>query len=124
MKKSVLFFSLFFFILLTGCSQRITEEDLIGGNWVATAGYEDGETGEEPNCYPFEDGLEFKDKEAAYNESFERNFEYILEEEGEKVTFFDVSFTYSYQINKISENEIVLEGLYTNEGEGCTLERN
>jgi len=40
--------------LLTSCNQKADEEYLIGGNWIATAGYEDGEIKGEPNCHFFE----------------------------------------------------------------------
>jgi len=38
-KLLLLIFSLF---LLTSCNKKADEEYLIGGNWIATAGYEDG----------------------------------------------------------------------------------
>ncbi|MGY0691371.1 hypothetical protein ACW2QC_01105 [Virgibacillus sp. FSP13] len=121
MKKFFIIFPILF--MLIGCSQKVTEEDLIGGNWTATAGYEDEEIGGEPNCYPFEEGIEFKDEVTAYNETYERDFEYDIRDKGSKITFLDKSRSYSYQIKKISQDEIVLEGLNFQEGRACTLER-
>src|SRR5699024_5352175 len=62
------------FLFLTACDQNVTEEDfLIGGTWVATVGYQDGEAEGEPNCYPFQDGIEFIDKDAVYIETYGRD---------------------------------------------------
>lgn len=109
-KLLLLIFSLF---LLTSCSQKADAEYLIGGNWIATAGYEDGEAEGEPNCHFFEEGIEFKDEEIVYNASFEEDFTYYLSDRN-KVT--EISFfppkpgIFSYNIHVISENEMGFEG--------------
>lgn len=124
MEKISILLTLF---LLIGCSQEvIPEEDLIGGEWLASAGYVNGEITGEPNCYPFENGLEFIDKERVYVDTFERNFEYILSEvkEGIKITIDDVGRPgiYHYQIKMIDDG-IVLQGRGFREGHNCYLER-
>lgn len=58
------------FILVT-CGETISEEELIGGEWVASAGYEDGEVSGEENCFPFEKGNQFKSEDTVYNTSFD-----------------------------------------------------
>ncbi|WP_461183142.1 hypothetical protein, partial [Virgibacillus kimchii] len=69
------------FTILIGCSANVTKEDLIGGYWVATAGYQDGEPVGESYCFPSVDyGLEFKDEETVYVEAYESDFAYWLEE--------------------------------------------
>lgn len=40
-RKMLCAFFLFLLLILAGCG-KITDEFLIDGNWVATAGYEDG----------------------------------------------------------------------------------
>ena len=30
------------FLMIAGCNSQIAEKDLVGGNWQATVGYEDG----------------------------------------------------------------------------------
>ncbi|HLR52655.1 MAG TPA: hypothetical protein VK072_07265 [Candidatus Avamphibacillus sp.] len=138
MKK--ILFCFFPFLFLTACGQNVTEEDfLIGGTWVATAGYQDGEAEEESNCYPFQDGIEFIDKDTVFIETYGRDFEYQLSEnkEGPKIIFHDSgpggesttshhsSTTFHrYQINMITEDEIAFEGQSLAEGNTCYLERN
>src|SRR5699024_12800649 len=79
MKK--ILFCFFPFLFLTACGQNVTAEDfLIGGTWVATAGYRDGDAEEESNCYPFQDGIEFIDKDTVFIETYGRDFEYQLSE--------------------------------------------
>src|SRR5699024_2852839 len=98
------------------------------GTWVATAGYEDGEASGEPNCHPFEDGMEFKNDDTVYNVSTDRDFEYWLyEDEGDSILHFEDSYPgqYNYQIKELGEDEIALEGLdySTSKGNSCYLER-
>lgn len=128
MKKTYILIPLF--ILFTACSQNVTEEDfLIGGTWLATAGYEDGEAEGKPNCRPLEEGLTFKDKDTVYNETLGRDIEYVLNEtdEGSEIYVADpvTGGSYNYQIKKIGGDEITLEGLdYSiSKGNSCYLER-
>jgi len=121
MKRFLLLFSLF--LVLIGCSQKVTEKDLIGGKWIGTAGYVDGEAEGEPNCYPFQDGIEFKDDNTVYVETYERDFEYRLNQKGVELALFDISRSYSYQIKKVDEDELALEGLGVSEDNTCILER-
>ena len=122
--KYILF--IFFTLFLVGCSQQADEDYLIGGNWIATAGYEDGEVSGEPNCHFFEDGLEFKEDEVVYNASFDFDFNYSLSDRDKvtQITFLsDMAGEFLYKIHVISENEMVLEGVYLTEGDSCYLER-
>lgn len=117
---------IFLTFLLTSCGQKADADFLIGGNWVATAGYEDGEAKGEPNCHFFEEGLEFKDEDTVYNASFDEDFTYSLsnQNKGTEITFIpSKSGSFSYKIHVISENEIGFIGLYSGEDESCFLER-
>lgn len=40
---------------------------------MATVGYQDGEAEGEPNCYPFQAGIEFINKDAVYIETYGRD---------------------------------------------------
>lgn len=51
-------------LILIGCAEEVAEEDIIGGNWIATAGLQDGDAVGEPNCHPFEEGIEFTNEDA------------------------------------------------------------
>lgn len=115
-------------LVLTACTKEVTENDLIGGTWEATAGFEDGEVKGGPNCHPFEEGIEFKNDDTIYNISTDRDFEYwhYEDERDFKIHFEDSRpGQYNYRIKKISEDEIVLEGLdySTSKGNSCYLER-
>src|SRR5690625_4750568 len=122
-KLLLIIFSLF---LLTSCSQKADAEYLIGGNWIATSGYEDGEIKGVPNCHFFEEGLEFKDEDIVYNTSFDEKFSYHLSDR-DKVT--EITFTspnlgiYRFNIHVISENEMGFEGVGLAESKSCYLER-
>lgn len=114
------------FIFLIGCSAEITEEDLIGGYWIGTAGYKDGEPEGDPYCLPFIiEGLEFKDESTVYAEDYDRDFEYWFEERNNRtVIYFSGERDYrSYYIDKINKNEIGLRGTGSREKESCYLER-
>src|SRR5690625_1429514 len=121
MKKKIMLIPLL--LLLIGCSQKVTEEDLIGGKWIGTAGYVDGKAEGEPNCYPFQDGIEFKNDDTVYVETYERDFEYRLNKKGVELAFFDITRIYNYHIKTIDEDEIVLEGSGLSKGNSCVLER-
>src|SRR5690625_7901646 len=67
---------LFFFL---GETSKITEEDLIGGEWVATAGYKNGKAEGEPVCTDYlMEGLEFKQDGVAYGGKLDEEFEYSV----------------------------------------------
>ncbi len=111
-------------LLLIGCSQKVTEEELIEGTWIGTSGYEDGEEEGDSNCYPFEDGIEFKSEDTVYVETYDRDFDYWLSDKETTITFLDKSRFYSYDIKKHGEDKIILEGLFSHEGHSCVMERN
>src|SRR5690625_2200008 len=126
MMRNKFFLLLFSLFLLTACNQKVDEEYLIGGNWMATSGYEDGEIKGVPNCHFFEEGLEFKSEDIVYNTSFDEDFNFYLFDQN-KVT--QISFespnlgTYSFKIHVISENEMGFEGFGLTEKKSCYLER-
>src|SRR5699024_3123767 len=119
--KNLLLFLLF--LILIGCSTNVTEEDLVGGTWVGTAGYEDGEPAGESNClYYIIDGLEFKDEDTVYSEAYEKDFEYKLADD--EITFMDENHHDSYYIDWIDDNKIGLTGgSDMQKNESCFLER-
>src|SRR5699024_11815145 len=115
-----------FLCLFTACSQQADEDYLIGGNWIATAGFEDGEVSGEPNCNFFEKGLEFKEDQTVYNADWDEDFDYRLSDRNNitEITFLsDRAGVFSYNIHVISENEMALEGANLSEGKSCYLER-
>lgn len=58
MRGIVTIIPLFVLSFLIGCAdEEIVEDDLIGENWLATAGFQDEEAVGEPDCYPFEEGI-------------------------------------------------------------------
>ena len=117
-------------IILIGCSAKVTEEDLIDGYWIGTAGYEDGKPAGEPYCATsVANGLEFIDQDTVYVEAYKSDFEYWLEDNDTGMEIHlagdDQGIYLIYEIDKISENEI---GLMSNknvrpEEESCYLER-
>lgn len=116
-------------IFLIGCSAKVTEEDLIDGYWVATAGYKDGEPEGEPYCSPVvTDGLEFKDEETVYVEAYDTDFSYWLEDNGDGIEIHLRGGKYghylSYYIDKITDHEFGLLGKGDIQSEeSCYLER-
>jgi len=124
--RNKLLLLIFLLFLLTSCSQKADAEYLIGGNWIATAGYEDGEIKGVPNCHFFEEGLEFKDEDTVYNADFDIDFNYRLSDKN-KVTEIDFahpnSGIFTYSIHVISENEIGLVLVNPNVDKSCYLER-
>src|SRR5690625_3127472 len=78
-------------IMMGGCSNVITEDQLIGGTWLVTNGYEDGEIGGDPVCPSYEEGMEFIDEEKVYVIDEDKEFSYILREsdEGMKIEFYN-----------------------------------
>lgn len=116
-------FLLAIMIIPLGCSaDDITEEDLIGGEWVATAGYKEGEPEGESYCSPSVDsGLEFKDEETVYSKGYEREFNYKLEKRKEGLSLYvEAALTQVYYIEKISEDEFGLRGIY--DDQNCYFE--
>ncbi|MYL46453.1 hypothetical protein GLV94_12450 [Virgibacillus halodenitrificans] len=121
MKRIILMLIL---ITLIGCDQKVEEN--LEGKWQATAGYQDGEIKGEPNCYPFEKEIEFKEDNKVYVETYERDFKYWMsDEDGENKIVFNDSGPglYSYQIKMLSENEMIITGLNLSEGDVCYLKR-
>ncbi|HLR51448.1 MAG TPA: hypothetical protein VK072_01050 [Candidatus Avamphibacillus sp.] len=132
MNKSVLF-TLMIMLILIGCGT--STKDLIDGTWTATSGYQNGKIQGEANCYPFQEGVEFKDENTAYIEVYERDFKYELKDKGKEMVFRDtgpvqestnensITTYHRYKIKKISDDEIGLEGQSLAEGNTCVLER-
>jgi len=120
-----LYLATFFLLLsiLIGCSKEVTEEDLIGGEWVATAGYKDGEPEGESDCTPsVNSGLGFKDEKTVFLKECESNFKYALEDRKEGLSiYFEGVVHRIYYIEKISEDEFGLKGTYNDES--CYFER-
>jgi hypothetical protein len=129
MKRILTLIPFLVLLILMGCDgEEIAGEHLTGGNWVATAGFLDGKAEGEPNCYPFEEGIEFSSEDMVYVETFEREFEFWLsEDEGPQTKlFFNDSSQgiFQYEITILSEDEIGLTGLGRfEEGRSCYLER-
>ncbi|HLR51452.1 MAG TPA: hypothetical protein VK072_01070 [Candidatus Avamphibacillus sp.] len=131
MKKKSLLISLM--LILIGCS--VHTEDLLDGTWTATSGYQNGKIQGEANCYPFQEGVEFKDENTAYIKVYERDFEYELKDRSKEIVFGDsgpvkdstsensVTMYHRYEIKKINDDEIALEGQGLSEGKSCVLER-
>jgi len=75
-------------ITLLGCGTKITEEDLIGGTWVATTGYEKSKVKDIPYCMDFiMGGLEFKDEGIVYGAFFDEDYTYYLKIENKVLQF-------------------------------------
>ncbi|WP_152655079.1 hypothetical protein [Oceanobacillus sp. CFH 90083] len=121
-------FLIIIMIIPVGCSTIITEEDLIGGEWVATAGYKDGEPEGEADCFDIvSQGLEFKDEKTVYSKGYESDFNYGLEEIEGGLTIYlernNGSMHRTYFIEKISEDEFGLKGRLFFEGQNCYFAR-
>ena len=116
-----------FLLFLIGCSANITEEDLIGGYWVGTAGYKDGKPVGEPYCLTIvTEGLVFKEDGVVYVEEFDEDFEYWLKKNknGMVLNFRGEHHYISYIVDKINDNEIGLVGEDDfPKNESCYLER-
>lgn len=113
-------------ILLVGCSAKITEDDLIGGTWHATAGYKNGKPEGEPDCLDFiSGGLEFKDENTVHGLEFDEYFEYRIEDrkKGVALSINRNGVLYSYYIDKVSNDAIGLVGANgSQEDESCYFE--
>ncbi|HLR51454.1 MAG TPA: hypothetical protein VK072_01080 [Candidatus Avamphibacillus sp.] len=114
------------FLTFIGCSPKIAEEDLVGGYWIGTAGYKDGKPEGTPYCFPFEEGIEFKDNETVHIEAYDKDYKYWLESDkvGTIINFRGGHDYLSYYIDKINDDALGLvgEGDFQ-EGESCYLER-
>lgn len=68
--------------------------------------------------------MEFKDTDRVQIAIYDKDFEYrLFESDGESIIYFaDPSPGFGYEIKKINENEIVLEGK-TFEDHSCYFER-
>src|SRR5699024_6359933 len=77
-------------IVMGGCGNVITEEQLNGGKWILINGYEDGESGGDPVYPGYEEGKEFIDEEKVYVIPEEKDISYSLSEsdEGMEIIFF------------------------------------
>ena len=113
-------------IVMGGCSNMITEDQLIGGKWLVTNGYENGEVGGDPVCPSFDEGLEFIDEERVYVIAYEKEFVYKLREsdEGMEISFFnpngEVDF---FKITMENENAFGINGSGIVKTLNCYFER-
>ncbi|MEI3614656.1 hypothetical protein [Pseudogracilibacillus sp. SO30301A] len=112
-------------IVMGGCGNVITEDQLIGGTWLVTNGYEDGEIGGDPVCPGYEEGMEFIDEEKVYVFAEEKEISYSLSEsdEGMEITFFypnDIDF---YKITMENEDAFGLNGSGMSKTRNCYFER-
>ena len=127
MKKFALAALLILVLILTGCSDKITEEDLIGGKWSATAGFENEEANGEPICGNYAHGLKFIDKKTVYVEYRKENFDYNLRETDKGIMQIDFyppgGGIDSYNMHKVNENAFGINATYGNFKNGCFLER-
>src|SRR5699024_6662891 len=67
-------------IVMGGCGNVITEDQLIGGKWILINGYEDGEIGGDPVCPGYEEGMECIDGEKVYVVADEKEMYYSVSE--------------------------------------------
>ncbi|AST96066.1 hypothetical protein [Shouchella clausii] len=116
MKKLIYCLSL---LILVGC-RTITEEDLIGGTWVATSGYVDGEATGEPDCGQFALGMRFVDEKTLFagEPGEEEAFEYEIRDEIDSygkerrfIEFFNV--TRKEEALKEKSEDEVPKGMYS-----------
>ena len=127
MRKYGLFFMIsIVLIILGGCNELVTEDDLIGGKWVPVSGYKDGEATGEPLCPPFDKGIEFKDEETVYVESGDKDFRYHLREsdDGMEISFYNPNG--ELDILKIiieNEDNLALTGFGDSKSFNCYFER-
>ncbi|MEI3614650.1 hypothetical protein [Pseudogracilibacillus sp. SO30301A] len=113
-------------IVMGGCGNVITEDQLIGGTWLVTNGYEDGEIGGDPVCPGYEEGMEFIDEEKVYVIAEEKEISYSLSEsdEGMEIIFFypngEIDF---FTITMEKENGFGLNGSGVSKTRNCYFER-
>ena len=113
-------------IVLGACDEVITEDQLIGGKWLVTNGYEDGEIGGDPLCPSYDEGLEFIDEEKVYVIDEEKEFSYRLREsdEGMELEFYNPNGEYEFfTITMENEDAFGLNGSGITENRNCYFER-
>ncbi len=113
-------------IVMGGCGNVITEDQLIGGTWLLTNGYEDGEIGGDPVCPGYEEGMEFIDEENVYVIAQEKEFVYRLREsdEGMKIEFYHPNGVIDFfKITMENENGFGLNGSGMSKTRNCYFER-
>lgn len=113
-------------IVMGGCGNVITEDQLIGGKWLVTNGYENGEVGGDPVCPSFDEGLEFIDEERVYVIAYEKEFVYKLREsdEGMEISFFNPNGEVDFlKITMENENAFGINGSGIVKTLNCYFER-
>lgn len=127
MRKYSLFFVISILsIILAGCNELVTTEDLIGGKWVPKSGYNDGEATGEALCPPFDKGIEFKDEETVYVESGDKDFRYSLREsdDGMEISLYNPNGELDiFKIIIENENNLALTGFGDSKSYNCYFER-
>jgi len=127
MRKYSLFFVIsILLIILGGCNELVTTDDLIGGKWVPKSGYKNGEPSGEPVCPPFDKGLEFKDEKTVYVVSRNKDFRYSLTEAsyGMDINFFNPNGEWDFfEIIIENEDNLALIGSGASESYNCYFER-
>ena len=112
-------------VVISACSIKITEDQLIGGTWSVTNGYENGEIGGDPICPSFDEGMEFIDNEKVYVISEEKEFTYKLREfdEGMEISFFNPNGIIDfYKITMENENAFGLNSSGVTKTWNCYFE--
>lgn len=126
MKYKLLLMLLSIMLILTACNQRADANYLVGGNWIATAGFQDGEIKGEPTCNYFKVGLQFIDEETVYNADFDEKYYYSLSDRN-KITEITIipegPGIFVYNIHVIGENEMALVWPDDDVDNSCYLER-
>src|SRR5690625_848449 len=128
MRKYSLFFMIsILLIILGGCNELVTTDDLIEGKWIPKSGYKDGKaTNDKPACPPFDKGIEFKDEETVYVESGDKDFEYYLREAsyGMEINFLNPNGEFDFfEIIIENEDNLALIGSGASESYNCYFER-
>lgn len=127
MRKYGLFFMIsILLITLAGCNELATSDDLIGGKWLVTNGYEDGEIGGDPVCPSFDKGMEFINEEKVYVIDEEKEFAYKLRESdgGMKISLYNPNGEVDYfKITMENENACGLNGSGMIKTLNCYFER-
>src|SRR5699024_5731633 len=109
-------------VILIGCNELVTTDDLIGGKWVPKSGYKDGKTSGAPVCPPFDKGLEFKDEETVYVERRDKDFRYSLREsdDGMEISLYNPNGELDiFKIIIENENNLALTGFGDSKSYNC-----
>ncbi|MFS0750400.1 hypothetical protein [Oceanobacillus sp. 1P07AA] len=123
MKRIML--SIFILLLLIGCKSEVPKEYLVGGTWVATAGYENGEAEGDPQCHTVI-SMTFKNNNLVYIEYPDQEFEYSFEEDKkDRVIFYSeyLSLNMRYDIKLIDDDAMAIAGVGGFEDQVCYMER-